>query len=269
MPVDMRRTGAAPTSARRRGTGPGTDPGEPAARVEERPPRRAAPSPRAGFRRSSTSVFQASQPGHWPCHWADWKPHCEQAWTVVRDIPPDYGPAGDAAALVEQHVAPTPVGHLPEPLAHPDEAEAGALVEGDAGLVLGEDPGLERPEAGPLGGLGEGLEQRAADAAAGVRGSHVDADRAHAPVDRARRDRRQGGPPRAPRRPPPWRPRPDSPRACRSRSPSRERAARRSRCRRRCRPRRCALQHPESSAVSGARTICAEPGAPVLRRSAY
>ena len=64
--------------------------------------RRAAPRARRralGRRRSSTSVFHASQPGHRPCHWAD----CEAALRADVDgrrghrQRTRYAPAGDAS----------------------------------------------------------------------------------------------------------------------------------------------------------------------------
>ena len=98
MPVDMRSTGAAPTSR----SGAGRARARPAAPGRPHAPRAARPraAPRACRRTaSSTSVFQASQPGHWPCHLADWKPHSEQTWTVVRAIEPDYAYRRGRAAL--------------------------------------------------------------------------------------------------------------------------------------------------------------------------
>jgi hypothetical protein len=94
MPVVRRSTGAEPTSARRTGAA------APGARAEAAAaPRRATPRPplpalAAGAIRSSTSVFQAPQVGHFPCHLASCAPQSEQTWTVVRDITPAYGPAG-------------------------------------------------------------------------------------------------------------------------------------------------------------------------------
>ena len=62
IPVDIRASGVAPTSPSRR-TSERPEPASPPA-----PPR---PRPRgAGATRSSTSVFQAPQPGHWPRHCA-------------------------------------------------------------------------------------------------------------------------------------------------------------------------------------------------------
>ena len=97
IPVDIRFTGAAPTSP----SGIGTGLGETRRRRTPAPPARArrparAPCARVDARRSSTSVFHSPHSGHWPCHWADWKPHCEQTWTVVRGIAPEYVPAGTA-----------------------------------------------------------------------------------------------------------------------------------------------------------------------------
>src|SRR5215204_7681607 len=70
-----------------------------------------------------------------------------------------------AAPLQQQHVPPHAV--LPaEPVAPPDHAEPGLGMQGEAGDVLREDSTLERPDAGPLGGLDERPEQCDTDAAA-------------------------------------------------------------------------------------------------------
>src|SRR5262245_44174830 len=68
-----------------------------------------------------------------------------------------------AAPLEEEHVTPDAV-ELTEPLTATDDAEADALMEAHAGLVLREDPGLDRPDAGRLGRGDERLEQRPTDA---------------------------------------------------------------------------------------------------------
>ena len=72
MPVDRRTWRSARTSASR--TGRAAFAGAPPP-----PPRLDA----AGARVSSASVFQALQPGHWPCHFADSVPQAEQTKTVV------------------------------------------------------------------------------------------------------------------------------------------------------------------------------------------
>src|SRR5271156_3380421 len=97
IPVDMRFTGAIPTSLSGRGAslGPGTAALEPPRRPR-RPPARAS-LPVTGASGSSTSVFHASHPGHWPCHWADCKPHCVQLWMVLRGIRRSLRVGGDAA----------------------------------------------------------------------------------------------------------------------------------------------------------------------------
>ena len=83
IPVDIRRTGATPISLSRRGARRCAR-AEPLRAPGPRAARRAWPCPRAGRRGSSTSAFQASQPGHCPCHCGAWKPH----WTYVRpDLP--------------------------------------------------------------------------------------------------------------------------------------------------------------------------------------
>src|SRR5262245_14408721 len=67
-------------------------------------------------------------------------------------------------------------------------------MEGDAGAVLGEDPGLERPDPGPLGALDQLAEELPADAAALSPRRDVYALLGHAGVDLARRVRRERGP---------------------------------------------------------------------------
>jgi hypothetical protein len=64
-----------------------------------------------------------------------------------------------AAPLQQQDVTPTAVEH-PQPLPGADDPESGPPVQRDARPVLGEDPGLDRPDAGPLGLGDQRLEQR-------------------------------------------------------------------------------------------------------------
>src|SRR5439155_6066298 len=67
-------------------------------------------------------------------------------------------------SLEQQHVTPHPV-QLAEPLTHADEPEAAHEVQPEAGLVLREDPGLERPDAGRLRAPDQLFEELAPDAA--------------------------------------------------------------------------------------------------------
>lgn len=68
----------------------------------------------------------------------------------------------------EDDVAPCPV-VATHPFAGADDAEPGALVQGEAGGVLGEDAGLHRSDAGGVGGGEQGGQQgQAHPAAAGV-----------------------------------------------------------------------------------------------------
>src|ERR1019366_3150394 len=97
IPVDIRFTAEAPTSCS--GIGPILGaPGRPAPPrgLPAADPRARAPARGGVFKDSATSVFQASQPGHCPCHLADWKPHSEHTWTVVRAIQPEYVPSRTA-----------------------------------------------------------------------------------------------------------------------------------------------------------------------------
>jgi 23S rRNA (cytidine2498-2'-O)-methyltransferase len=57
---------------------------------------------------------------------------------------------GRAAPLEDQGVAPLAV-EPADPLPSPHDPKAAPLVESDAGGVLGEDPGLDRPQSGRLG----------------------------------------------------------------------------------------------------------------------
>ena len=110
--------------------------------------------------------------------------HCPRprmAHRLVERTRPDARGCGAHTA----HVAPAPVGHLADAAARAHELEAAALVQGDRGVVLGEDAGLERPEPGALGRLDQRPEQRAADAAPRERGVDVDAHLAPRP-DRPR-----------------------------------------------------------------------------------
>ena len=70
-----------------------------------------------------------------------------------------------ASSLEEDAVAPAAASIAPDPFLDPDAAEADALVEGQARLVLDEDPSLQRPVTDLLGGGDEGLEQCPTDAA--------------------------------------------------------------------------------------------------------
>jgi hypothetical protein len=63
----------------------------------------------------------------------------------VQSRPLDPHPV--AAAFEEDDVAPLPGYIAPDPLLDADLAEAGTLMEGEAGAVLGKYPGEERPDA--------------------------------------------------------------------------------------------------------------------------
>ena len=66
-----------------------------------------------------------------------------------------------------------------------DPPEADPLMEGEAGLVLGQDAGEQRPVAGRLGGRDERFEQAPADAATSGGLRDVDALPGDAAVDAA------------------------------------------------------------------------------------
>src|SRR5207247_1609000 len=80
------------------------------------------------------------------------------------------------------------------PLAHAHDAEAAAFVEGHADGVLGEDAGLDRPDAGFFRTLYEGAQKAGADAASPRRLGHVDAVLRHAGVAATIGDGRDRGP---------------------------------------------------------------------------
>src|SRR5438093_350625 len=87
-----------------------------------------------------------------------------------------------APSLHEHDVAPGAV-EPAQPLAQPHDAEAAAPVQLDARGVLGEDAGLQRPDAAQLAALDERLEQGSADAAAAGSFRDVDALLGDACVD--------------------------------------------------------------------------------------
>ena len=205
MPVDMRVTGAEPTSPKGSGTSVGRETADAADPTRRLPPVR-PPWPRAAGRRSSTSVFHASQPGHWPCHCADWKPHCEQrGWCHGTCRSPAYASVETAQSALsprrrsgcDARTSSTsrqrPSGICPIRRRRP-RLEAAALVQGDGCGVLGEDAGPQRPEALALGCRDQRLQQRAADPTTGAGGVDVDAHLADPPVDGAAGHRAEGGP---------------------------------------------------------------------------
>ena len=97
------------------------------------------------------------------------------------------------AAFHQDDVAPR-AALLRDPLAGADDPEAAALVQGDRGVVAGQDPGLDRPDPDPVGPPDELLEQRSAEAAAARRPADIDRVLDDAAVTRARRDGRERGP---------------------------------------------------------------------------
>lgn len=79
-----------------------------------------------------------------------------QRFDVVRDA--DDG----AAPFQQQYVSPAAI-HLAQSLASTDDAKTTALVQSKAYAVLREDPRLQCPDAGTLGGSDERLHQARAD----------------------------------------------------------------------------------------------------------
>jgi hypothetical protein len=87
-------------------------------------------------------------------------------------------PKAGAPSLDEQRVAPLarvrPDRHEGDRLTAADDAKAFALVQGEAGRVLGKDAGLHGPASRPLGRVEQGQQQRAADALAVGRRGDID-----------------------------------------------------------------------------------------------
>jgi hypothetical protein len=73
---------------------------------------------------------------------------------------PKMGGRCGAAAFDHDDVSPDaserPVGHPPSALAGADDAESGPFMEPKAGVVLGEDRGLDGQNASSLGGFDQG-----------------------------------------------------------------------------------------------------------------
>src|ERR1039458_7157337 len=90
------------------------------------------------------------------------------------------------APLHEEHVSPDAV-NLPKPLPRSDHPESAALVEVHARDVLGEDPALDRPDAGGIRMRDQGFEQAATDASAAHTRVDIHAVLEHARVDAALR----------------------------------------------------------------------------------
>ncbi len=90
----------------------------------------------------------------------------------------DRRAAGLQPALEQDHVAPPAgqraVAHPAEALAGADHPEPGGGVQREARSVLGEDPGLHRPDAAGPGGGQQGLKQRPPDATSARLGVDVD-----------------------------------------------------------------------------------------------
>jgi hypothetical protein len=111
-------------------------------------------------------------------------------WLAASRLRPERSglePHAPAPPLHQHHVAPA-AEVASDPLARTEHAEATGLVQRKAGRVLGEDPGLERPQAGLLRGAAHGLEQSATDAAPARGRGHVHAHLGDTCVDRAARD---------------------------------------------------------------------------------
>ena len=81
--------------------------------------------------------------------------------------------SGRAASFDEQGVAPATV-VLSDSFAGSDGAEASGGVQGSAGAVLGEDRGLDRPDAGRFADVDEPVEQQPPEVLATGIGVDVD-----------------------------------------------------------------------------------------------
>ena len=142
-----------------------------------------------------------------------------------------------AATLEEQRVAPHPV-ELTDAFAAADDAEPDALVGGDAGGVLREDAGLDRPVAGALRARRRG--RRADRCRRRGRGGRGGCRRCSRRPRRTRSDPTPGSaPPTRPRRRRRWRRGGGRRGGWRPSAPSSAPRSRRWRCRWRSRPRRC------------------------------
>src|SRR5919201_4012339 len=78
-----------------------------------------------------------------------------------------------AAAFDEDDITPAAVVKA-DALPDADDTEPGGLVQGHAGGVLREDPGLDRPDPGRLGGVDQRVQQCPAGALAARAGVDVD-----------------------------------------------------------------------------------------------
>src|SRR5579884_3019138 len=83
-----------------------------------------------------------------------------------------------AAPFHKHHIAPASM-HLAQPLASADHAKATGFVQPQARLILGENAGLQSPEAFPLRSKDQFGEQRASHAPAPRSPGHVHADFSH------------------------------------------------------------------------------------------
>jgi len=91
-----------------------------------------------------------------------------------------------ASTFQQDYVAPDAAKH-PEPLAPANFAKAASFMQRDAGGVLGEDSGLQCPDAVLFGFVHEGRQQRAAYSQAASRRRNVNAHFGNSGVDAAAR----------------------------------------------------------------------------------
>ena len=104
-------------------------------------------------------------------------------------------PARHATApLEEDHVAPFAI-QLSKSLSSSDHPEALPLEQGETRVILGKDPGLQRPDVLALGVDDQGSEQLRAHPHAACTFGHIDADLGDAGIGTAVRCGAQGGPP--------------------------------------------------------------------------
>jgi hypothetical protein len=114
--------------------------------------------------------------------------------SLVRSALTASGLHDRAAPFDEDDVAPAAV--VPaDALAGADGAEPGGPVQGQAGGVLREDPGLDGPDPGGLGGGDQRIQEPAAGAPVAGGGVDVDGVLDHSGVDAAAGDGRGGYPP--------------------------------------------------------------------------
>jgi hypothetical protein len=89
--------------------------------------------------------------------------HCDDFLDRSHSLAQRFGSDERASSFHQDDVAPTAV-MLCDPIPRSHDAESGCCVQPDAGDVLGEDAGLDRPDPSRLGRCDERVEQCSSDA---------------------------------------------------------------------------------------------------------